>query len=88
MRKNKDKKISAGKVVQKKIRPEYFIDVVTGKKRFELRRDEDDIQPGDILVLQEFNGRYTGAKKEKVVKYVLRNVPEYGLIEGYCIIGW
>lgn len=76
------------KTVRKKILPEYFQDVKSRKKNFEIRKDEDDIQPGDVLVLEEWNGFYTGASLRRNVKYVLRNVPEYGLMPGYCIIGW
>ncbi len=78
------------KVVRKKIIPQYFKDVCSGKKNFELRKDEDDIQVGDILVLEEWDlemGR-TGYCTERKVTYILRNVPEYGLKDGYCIIGW
>ena len=76
------------KVIKKKILPKYFTDVASGRKQFELRADEDNVQPGDLLILQEFNGKFTEAEIQKVVRYVLRDVPEYGLKEGYCIIGW
>lgn len=77
------------KIVRKKILPEFFEPVEAGKKRFELRKDEDDIAPGDVLILREWEyGKYTGGIKIVFVKYVLRNVPEYGLEDGYCIIGW
>lgn len=77
------------KVVEKKILPQYFQEVQAGKKNFELRKDEDNIQEGDILVLNEFNdGSSTGRSVIRRVTYVLRNVPEYGLQEGYCIIGF
>lgn len=76
------------KVIKKKILPKYFTDVASDRKQFELRADEDNVQPGDLLILQEFNGKFTGAEIQKVVRYVLRDVPEYGLKEGYCIIGW
>ena len=77
------------KKVYKKILPEYFEAVLEEKKRFELRKDEDDIQAGDILILREWDGEcYTGREVVNRVKYVLRNVPQYGLQEGYCIIGW
>lgn len=42
------------KEIWKKIDPEFFKDVVKGIKDFEIRKDEDDIQPGDILVLEEY----------------------------------
>ena len=77
------------KVIEKKILPKYFIEVQSGKKNFELRKDEDNIQEGDILILNEFNnGSSTGKSVIRRVTYVLRNVPEYGLQEGYCIIGF
>ena len=76
------------KNIKKKILPQYFMDVVAGIKTFELRKDEDDIQPGDVLDLLEWTGeKYTGRNIRCPVTYVLRNCPEYGLMEGYCIIG-
>lgn len=73
----------------KKIRPEYFEAVKAKVKNFEIRKDEDNIKVGDFLVLKEWDGvNYTGRGVRRRVKYVLRNVPEYGLKEGYCIIGW
>ena len=76
------------RVVRKKIRPQYFKAVRARKKNFELRKDEDDIQVGDLLVLEEWDGYYTGEGVFRYVKYVLRDCPEIGLMPGYCIIGW
>lgn len=76
-------------VVVKKILPEYFSEVKTYRKNFELRKDEDDIQVGDVLVLREYNdGEYTDRAVARRVTYVLRNCEEYGLMKGYCIIGF
>ena len=78
-----------GKVIEKKILPQYFEAVAAGKKNFELRKDEDDIEVNDLLMLREWNGMYyTGRSTARKVTYVLRSVPEYGLQEGYCIIGF
>lgn len=77
------------KVIRKKIFPCYFKDVKERKKNFEIRKDEDDVCVGDLLVLCEWTGEYyTGRGVSRTVKYVLRDVPEYGLQEGFCIIGW
>lgn len=77
------------KIVRKKILSEYFAEAEAGNKRFELRKDEDNIQVGDIMILREWEGeRYTGKQIETCVTYVLRHVPAYGLMEGYCIIGF
>lgn len=76
------------KTIEKKILPQYFQDVMSGRKNFELRKDEDDIQPNDLLVLKEYDGeKYTGSYVSKGVDYVLRDCPQYGLMKGYCVIG-
>lgn len=77
------------KHIRKKILPKYFIEVEIGNKNFELRKDEDNIQPGDYIYLCEWDGaNFTNRVECRKIKYVLRNVPEYGLKDGYCIIGW
>ena len=75
------------KVVEKKILPVYFTEVADGTKTFELRKDEDDIQVGDVLILREWNGYYTGRVLKVSVTYVLRDCPRYGLKEGFAIYG-
>lgn len=76
-------------VIIKKILPQYFDDVLNGKKTFEIRKDEDNIQPGDLICLREWDGyRYTGREIHGAVSYVLRNVSEYGLMDGYCIFSF
>ena len=77
------------KGIEKKILLEYYNAVISGSKTFELRKDEDNIQAGDFIVLKEWDGkRYTGRQTWRRAKYVLRDVPEYGLRPGYCIVGW
>ena len=75
------------KTIKKKILPKYFGDVVTGAKQFELRKDDDDIRVGDELELIEWDGEPTGKVVRCDVTYVLRNCVEYGLMDGYCIVG-
>ena len=78
------------KVVKKKILTKYFKAVRAREKNFEIRKDEDNIQIGDLIVLEEWDDfyGYSGQVVRRYVKYVLRNAPEFGLKEGYCIIGW
>lgn len=77
------------KAVEKKILPEYFRSVVNGTKKFEIREDEDGLQICDVIILREWDGeKYTGREIKKDIDYVLRNVPEYGLMPGYVILGW
>lgn len=75
------------RAIEKKILPKFYAGIVSQKKTFELRKDEDDIQVGDILHLREWDGEYTGHQCKREVTYVLRDCPEYGLMDGYCIIG-
>jgi len=64
------------KVVIKKVLPEYFQDIVDGKKKYELRLNDFAVEPGDTLVLEEWtsadpqNRQATGRKLEKKVSYL------------------
>lgn len=62
-------------IIHKKIWPEYFEAVASGKKKFELRLNDFEVNEGDILVLEEWNPKtekYTGRKTKKKVTYVLK----------------
>lgn len=77
------------KEVKKKILPKYFEEVIHDKKKFEIRVDKDNLQIGDVVVLAEWNKNgFTGRTVKREIKYILRNVPEYGLMPGYIIFGW
>lgn len=73
-----------------KILPQYYDDVMMEKKCFELRKNDRDYQVGDVFLLREWNPEkgYTGRWYANVIEYVLKDCPEYGLQEGYCIFGW
>lgn len=61
------------KKVEKKVWPEYFRAIFDGKKTFELRINDFEIEEGDVLILREWNPKtkdYTGRKLEKTVGYV------------------
>ena len=76
------------KIHDLKIDPEYFNDVITGEKRFEVRKNDRDYKKGDLLNLQEYDREkkeYTGRKTLIPVRYILDN-QEY-LREGYVILG-
>lgn len=60
-------------IIKKKIWPEYFEAVLSGKKKYELRLDDFEVQEGDALILEEWDPKakkYTGRKVEKTVIYV------------------
>jgi len=61
------------KKVEKKIYPKYFQAILDGRKSFEIRLNDFDIQEGDILVLKEWDketASYTGRELEREVGYV------------------
>ena len=62
-------------IIRKKIWSEYFEDVKSGRKKFELRVNDFDVAEGDTLVLEEWDPKtkdYTGRKVDKKVSYVLK----------------
>ncbi|MBR5355319.1 MAG: DUF3850 domain-containing protein [Lachnospiraceae bacterium] len=71
-----------------KILPKWFEDVAHGLKNFEIRKNDRDYKVGDILILKEFDGQnYTGRFAKFRVGYIYYGNGEYGVEEGYCIMG-
>jgi hypothetical protein len=61
--------------IEKKTWPDFFEKILSGEKNFDLRLNDFECKPGDILVLREWdpkNNSYTGRAIEKEVTYVLR----------------
>ena len=76
------------KTIWKKILPWYFEAVRNGSKTFEIRKDEDEFAVGDHIILCEWSGTaYTGFTLEAEVTYILRDAEQYGLMNGFCILG-
>ncbi len=63
------------RTIEKKVWPKYFEDIVSGKKKFELRLADFTVEPGDTLILKEWNPdaqRYTGRQTTVAVTYVFK----------------
>lgn len=72
-----------------KILPKWFDDVSSGKKNFELRKNDRSFQVGDELLLKEwYRGEYTGRKIRRKIEYIYFGDGTYGLSDGYCILGF
>ncbi len=62
-------------IIKKKIWPEYFKLVKSGKKKFELRVADFKLKEGDILILEEWDPKkkeYTGRIIRKKVRFILK----------------
>jgi len=62
-------------IIKKKIWPEYFELIKSGRKKFELRLADFDIKERDTLILEEWDPKtkaYTGRTIEKKVDYILK----------------
>lgn len=64
----------------------FFEDVKTGRKSFELRKNDRGYKQGDMIVFYEYkDGKYTPNLIKKKIVYVLQDFT--GLEEGFCILG-
>lgn len=60
-----------------KIYTEFFNDVISGEKTFEIRKNDRPFHKGDLLALNEFDGQYyTGNSCLVYVDYIMNN-PDY-----------
>jgi hypothetical protein len=73
-----------------KILPEYYEEVKAGNKNFELRKNDRDYMVHDTLRLKAWeNGEYLDkAPLDRTIRYILQDCPEYGLMDGYVILGF
>ena len=71
--------------IKKKCWPEYFEQIVSRRKKFEIRLADFDVKEGDILVLEEYNPQtkqYTGRSIKKKVKFATKfNPTKFNSIE-------
>lgn len=75
-----------------KVYPRFWRALSTGKKPFEVRRDDRGFRVGDTCELREFNPEsgYTGAGPYiREITYILRNEDmPVGVPVGYCVLGF
>lgn len=69
--------------------PPYFDDVRTGRKPFEVRRQDRSFIVGDVLLLREWEPvaeEFSGRSHRCRVSYVLDG-GEFGIEDGFCVMG-
>lgn len=70
-----------------KIYPKYFEDVISGKKKFEIRKNDRKYRVGDILILKEWdNIKYSGREARAEVIYLIDD-KFAGIQPGYVVMG-
>lgn len=80
-----DSRETGQKVHQIRLGASFFADVCSGKKSFELRKNDRDYKKGDIIEMMEFkDGKNTGRTVRVLVTYILEDYT--GLEDGYCIM--
>lgn len=73
------------KIHKLKTLPKYFKAQILGNKQFEVRKNDRDFHVGDVLILEEWDNKYTGSVLYVRVTYVLRDFE--GLRDGYVVLG-
>jgi len=73
-----------------KIQDNFYNDIETGGKRFEVRHDDRGYQVDDVLAMAEIkDGVPTGSVVYAVVTYIHRNSGELSALrDGYIIMGF
>lgn len=75
------------KIHDLKIEKKFFNDVITEKKKFEVRKNDRDYQVNDILTLNEYDKDkqiYTGRQVSAKILYILDD--DTFLKEGYVVL--
>lgn len=74
---------------QLKTEPKHFADQKSGRKTFEVRKDDRGFSVGDVIELSEYHEQigFTGRKFKVRVGYILRDTQfPAGIMPGYCIL--
>ncbi|EAE2532704.1 TPA_asm: RNA-binding protein [Listeria monocytogenes] len=66
-----------------KILPKHFIDIMEGRKTFEIRKNDRDYEVGDMLILREWDGEYTIFHIPAEVTYIT----DYEQKDGFVVLG-
>lgn len=62
-------------IIKKKTWPKIYADIASGKKKFDLRMNDFEVNEGDMVIFEEYDPEtksYTGRKIEKGVSFVLK----------------
>ena len=76
------------KLHELKIKEEYLEDIKSGKKTFELRKNDRNYQVGDLIHFVQVNGKEYSSYSRNLYRivYILQDVAQYGLDKDYCVL--
>lgn len=69
---------------------EFYKDVESGEKNFEVRRNDRQFKVGDKLLLQEWDHitkKHTGKETERWITYILPGRIDFGVFADFIVIG-
>ena len=72
-----------------KIKSMYYDGVDSGRKTFELRKNDRDYEVSDLIHFVDTNGQDFKENPDNIyqIVYILKDVEKYGLDKDYCILG-
>lgn len=76
------------KIHNLKIQKEFFEDVKSGEKSFELRKDDRNYRLGDVINLTEVDATSAEETGRTALVEIIYKLDKFdGLYPGYCILG-
>ncbi len=72
-----------------KLNRKFFSAVASGKKTFEIRKDDRGYKVGDILILKEWDdimNNFSGRSVKRQVTYIYNGCGQYGLARSYVVM--
>lgn len=70
--------------------PEFYKEIESGNKTFEIQRNDRPFKIGDTLLLQEWDNKrdeYTGKETKRQITYILKgDVNKFGLFADFCVM--
>lgn len=72
-----------------KLNRRFFHAVASGKKTFEIRKDDRGYKVGDILILKEWDdimSNYSGRSCMRQITYIYNGNGQYGLARSYVVL--
>lgn len=76
------------KIHELKVWSKFFPSLWNGNKKFEVRKDDRDFKPGDLLRLREWDKDAEAYGPNEIIARITckLNGGQFGIEEGYCVL--